>query len=245
MISIIIPTYNEEKIIAATLRTLTAGLASCRDMQSEIIVSDGGSSDRTVELAKPYASKVVVHSGPKRQTISQGRNDGAKAATAGSFYVFLDADCMIPDAPTFFSRAVANFAEDPQLVGLTACLRVLPQEETLGDRIVYGTANFGLWVANNLLRRGHSFGEFQMIRQDAFERLGGFREDLVTIEDADMFFRLSRIGRTRIDPELCVYHTGRRGHQVGWPPLIFMWLVNSAFVNICDRAFTKEWKAIR
>jgi hypothetical protein len=65
------------------------------------------------------------------------------------------------------------------------------------------------------------------------------------IEDPDMFRRLSTIGKTMIDPELTVLHTGRRAHQLGWPRLIFMWLVNSFFVSVYNRSFTKEWKAIR
>jgi GT2 family glycosyltransferase len=84
-----------------------------------------------------------------------------------------------------------------------------------------------------------------MIRQEAFTRLGGFRADLVNIEDADMFRRLSRIGKTMIDPELTVLHTGHRAHQVGWPRLIVMWLVNSFFVSVYNQSFTAEWKAIR
>jgi hypothetical protein len=60
-----------------------------------------------------------------------------------------------------------------------------------------------------------------------------------------MFRRLSTIGKTMIDPELTVLHTGRRAHQLGWPRLIFIWLVNSFFVSVDNRSFTKEWKAIR
>ena len=118
-------------------------------------------------------------------------------------------------------------------------------EETFGDWLVFGAANLGLTITNNLLRRGHSFGEFQMIRRDTFERLGGFRGDLVTIEDADMFRRLSRVGRTMIDPQIKVLHTGRRAHQVGWLSLIAMWVVNSVYVSLFNRACTKEWKPIR
>src|SRR5205085_1564372 len=86
MISIIIPTLNEAKIIGSTLRTLAATLT----LPHEVIVSDGGSSDRTAELAAPYATTVVVYSGTGRQTIGEGRNEGAKLA-AGDFLVFLDA----------------------------------------------------------------------------------------------------------------------------------------------------------
>jgi hypothetical protein len=48
-----------------------------------------------------------------------------------------------------------------------------------------------------------------------------------------------------IAPELCVLHSGRRGHQVGYPKLIAMWLVNMAFVAVRDRTFSKEWRPIR
>jgi len=240
MISIIIPTLNEAKIIESTLRTLAATLT----LPHEVIVSDGGSSDRTAELATRYANTVVVFSGAGRQTIGEGRNDGAKAA-AGDFLVFLDADCVIPEPDRFFTHALADFKRDPGLVGLTAYLRVFPADETLGDKLVSGISNLGLWVANNVLKRGVSFGEFQMIRREAFARLGGFRADLIAFEDADMFRRLSRIGRTMIAPKLCVLHSGRRGHQVGHPQLISMWLVNLVFVAIRGRPFSKEWKPIR
>jgi glycosyltransferase involved in cell wall biosynthesis len=76
MISIIIPTLNEEKVIESTLCTL----ASTLTLPHEVIVSDGGSSDRTVELAAKCATALVVLSGSGRQTIVQGRNDGAKTA---------------------------------------------------------------------------------------------------------------------------------------------------------------------
>ena len=240
MISIIIPTLDEEKILASTLQTLAATLT----LPHEVIVSDGGSSDRTVDLARQNGASVVVFSGPGRQTIAQGRNDGAEVAR-GDYLVFLDADCIIPEPDRFFTRALAHFNNSPNLVGLTVNLRVFPEDETFGDRLVFAIANLGLRVANNVIRRGHSFGEFQMVRQEAFARLGGYRADLVTIEDADMFRRLSRIGRTMIDPKLQVLHSGRRGHQVGWLSLISMWLVNSIVYRICDRAFSKEWKTIR
>jgi glycosyltransferase involved in cell wall biosynthesis len=240
MISIIIPTLNEAKIIESTLRTLAATLT----LPYEVIVSDGGSSDRTAELAARYANTVVVYSGAGRQTIGEGRNDGAKAAAA-DFLVFLDADCIIPEPDRFFAQALAHFERNPGLVGLTAYLRVFPADETLGDKLVSGIANLGLRVANNILKRGASMGEFQMIRREAFARLGGFREDLIAFEDADMFRRLSRIGRTMIAPKLCVLHSGRRGHQVGYPQLLATWLVNLVFVAVRDRTFTKEWKPIR
>jgi hypothetical protein len=51
---------------------------------------------------------------------------------------------------------------------------------------------------------------------------GGRRAHLVTIEDADTSRRVFEIGKTMIDPEVTVLHTGRRAHQVGWPRSIVM-----------------------
>jgi glycosyltransferase involved in cell wall biosynthesis len=240
VISIIIPTLNEAKIIESTLRTLAATLT----FPHEVIVSDGGSSDRTAELAAQYANTVVVFSGIGRQTIGEGRNDGAKAAV-GEFLVFLDADCVIPEPDRFFAQALAHFAGDPALAGLTAYLRVFPADETLGDKFVSRIANLGLRVANNMLKRGAAFGEFQMIRREAFAGVGGFRADLIAFEDADIFRRLSRIGRTMIDPKLCVLHSGRRGHQVGYPQLLATWFVNLVSMAVRNRPLSKEWKPIR
>lgn len=120
------------------------------------------------------------------------------------------------------------------MVALTAYLRLVPRGETFGDKLVRGITNLGMRLKNNIVfNRGELLGEFQMIRREAFTRLGRLREDLVTIEDADRFSRLSKIGKTMIDPELMVLHSDRRAHQVGWPRLIFMWLV---FVSVYNRS---------
>lgn len=68
-ISIIIPTYEEEKAIEQTLRQFEAHKDIC-----EVIVSDGGSKDRTVQRAELLADKVVTHTDTSRQNIAQGRN---------------------------------------------------------------------------------------------------------------------------------------------------------------------------
>ena len=240
MISIIIPTFNEEKVIESTLYAL----ASTFTLPHQVIVSDGGSSGRTVQFGKICGRRRGFFGARPSDDCARARRRCAKTAR-GDFLICLDADCVIPEPDRFFTQALSQFRKYPNLVALTAYLRVFPREETFGDKLVHGVANLGLRLKNNLFNRGESFGEFQMIRQEAFTRLGGFRADLVTIEDADMFRRISRIGKTMIDPELTVLHTGRRAHQVGWPRLIVMWFVNSFFVSVYNRSFTREWKAIR
>ncbi|HUC88695.1 MAG TPA: glycosyltransferase [Candidatus Paceibacterota bacterium] len=240
MISIIIPTLNEEKVIEKTL----ASLRKLINVPYEIIISDGKSTDKTVEIAKKYADHVVEYKGQNRQTIAQGRNDGAKAAR-GDFLVFLDADCVIPDSNEFFSQALRNFNEKKGIIALTGNIRVLKQYETLADRLVFLYMNSFFRFANNVLHKGQAPGEFQMIRKSAFESVHGFREDLVAGEDVDMFLRLSKIGSTFFDKNLTVFHTGRRAHKIGWPRLLWMWFMNSMHVSIFNKSKSKEWTAIR
>lgn len=65
-ISIIIPTYQEENAIEKTLQQFSE-----RPDDIELVVSDGGSADRTVDIAKKYTKKVAVHDTPTRQNIAQ------------------------------------------------------------------------------------------------------------------------------------------------------------------------------
>jgi glycosyltransferase involved in cell wall biosynthesis len=241
MISIVIPTYYEEKIIEFTLQLLKSQLT----IPHEIIVSDGGSKDRTVEAAGKYADKVVVFARAERQTIAQGRNEGARAAR-GEFLVFLDADCVIRDPDSFFKAALADFERMDNLVALTALLRVLPENETFLDRIIASVINAVVLFKNNVLHKGEvPGGEFQMFRKEVFDKIGGYNEQLVTREDRDIFFRLSRIGRTLCDPRLTVFHTGRRAHIVGWGRLIGQFLVNTLSFHVRGKVRSKEWTPVR
>jgi glycosyltransferase involved in cell wall biosynthesis len=241
MISIIIPTLEEEKMIGRTLSLLKSQLT----IPHEIIVSDGGSKDKTVEIATKLADKVVVYEKKSRQTIAQGRNDGAKVAQ-GDFFVFTDADCVIPEPDAFFRSALSRFQSEPRLVALTSHFRFFPEDETFSDRVVLWSRDFAVGLQNNVFRKGDcAGGEFQMVRKDAFVSIGGYREDLVTLEDRDLFIRLAKIGRTMSDPKLVVFHSGRRAHSVGWPRLIGMFFVNMASFYLRGRLLSKEWKPVR
>jgi glycosyltransferase involved in cell wall biosynthesis len=238
MISVIIPTKNEERYLASTLAGLKA-YAGC-----ETIVSDGRSTDATLDIARRDADRVVVHVGNERQTIAAGRNLGA-AQASGEFLVFIDADVEIPDPANFFARALAAFERDPQLVAMAVALRVRPDLATWMDRIVFVSAGWLMALFNNWLHIGAAQGEFQMIRTDAFRHVGGYREDLVSCEDHDLFHRLSQIGRTRMELGLVVFHTGRRAHKVGWPKLLWQWAVDCAAYVFINRSVRKEWEVVR
>lgn len=239
MISFVIPTLNEEKTLERTLRNV----ADYRGGK-EIIVSDGNSSDATCDISRRYTEQVVVHDLPERQTIGMARNMGA-ALASGEYLVFLDADVVIPDIDAFFDMALDRFRCSPKLLALTGKYRVLPETRTWFDTLVFRMLGLQFQFQNNVLGIGGAGGEFQMIRATAFHDVGGFDEQLAAAEDMDLFRRLSRIGLTRFDGRLTVYHTGRRAHAIGWPRLIFQWFTNSMSVLFLRRSASSEWTVVR
>ncbi len=239
MISIIVPTLNEEKYIAATLESLKS-----LSLPHEIIVSDGGSTDKTLEIARKYTDKIVPAEGEGYRTISKNRNAGARKSQ-GEFLVFVDSAVTIPNVNAFFARALADFEKMPELLGLSGFIKVEPSVATFMDKIVHQIMTMNFIILNNALHRGAAAGKFQMIRREAFFRLGGFREDLPTAEDLDMFARLSKIGRTYIDRQLVVYHPGRRAHAIGWPRLLWRWTLDATSFIFTSKSYSKDWKQIK
>ncbi|OGG49029.1 hypothetical protein A2678_01010 [Candidatus Kaiserbacteria bacterium RIFCSPHIGHO2_01_FULL_53_31] len=238
-LSIIIPAREEEKVIAESIRQFRDHLS----IPHETIVSDARSNDRTVAVAREVAHVVVVFDGAKH-TAGIGRNDGAKVAR-GEYLAFVDADTAIPDPETFFKRALAHFNSDPSVVGVTGPQRALPEIETWADRFSFGFFNFMLWFQNSILRKGEASGKFILVSRKAFDAVGGFREDLVTREDGDFFYRLSRIGRTVFDPSLMIYHGARRAHALGWARLWYIWTINAIAVSLFNKTVADDWTPIR
>jgi len=239
-LSIVIPTLNEEKVLE---KTLTA-VKQLQGFDYELIVSDGLSKDKTIEIAKKFADKVVVDQGKTKQNIAMGRNAGA-AVASGEFLVFMDADVIIPNINNFFTRALSLFEQDKNLAGLTVFLQVAPEHVTLSDKLFFGLVNRIYQFSNNVLHSGAASGEFQMVRAEKFKQVGGFNSNLAVGEDNDLFARLSKVGSTRVETGLHVMHTSRRAHSIGWSKLLWLWMVNLIFIKFLKSSFSKEWEAIR
>src|SRR5262245_15085952 len=89
-ISVIVPAYNEEKLLPATLQSIRGAMAGFtrNGWATELLVCDNNSTDRTAELARAAGAKVVFE--PVNQ-IGRARNAGA-AGAGGDWLVFVDAD---------------------------------------------------------------------------------------------------------------------------------------------------------
>ncbi|MEN9561003.1 MAG: hypothetical protein RIQ56_276, partial [Candidatus Parcubacteria bacterium] len=154
MLSIVVPTYQEENAIGPMLRWLREKLT----LPHETIVADGRSSDKTVLRAHGLADVLVISKNASPSPARQ-RNEGGRLAK-GDYIVFLDCDVTIPDPDGFFSYAIKQFENDPKLLGLTGPQRARPGCETWADRINFDILNLGMRIKNNLLGMGEVSGKF-------------------------------------------------------------------------------------
>ncbi len=182
-ISIIIPAFNEEKLLGATLRSIDTALVSFRTIgwETETIVCDNNSTDATAEIARDAGAKVVFE--PINQ-IARARNCGAAAAT-GDWLIFVDGDSC-PSAELFSDvakviqsgKAIAG-GSTVRLDTANVTARFLTQFWNATSRILH-------WVA----------GSFIFCDASVFRKIGGFSTEFFTGEELDLSKRLKRYARS-------------------------------------------------
>lgn len=239
VISIIIPTLKEDEFLERTLKNLCM-----LQLPHEIIFTDGGSQDTTLNIARRYTDKIVIWNKPRRQTFGEAKNAGAALAKS-DYLVFIDADVTIPEPDAFFKEMLSVFERKPTLVAMTVPLKPWIENHSFKDAFFCAPLNFWYIVSNNLFHYGNASGEFQMIRRSVFEDMGGYREDLAGGEDTDMFNRLGRVGRTLSYWRLSIRHSCRRAHKTGWLKLYWMWMRQGFSVLVLNRTAYKEWTVVR
>ena len=215
-VSIVLPAFNEEKLIGATLRAAHSARAAFTSLgwESEVIVCDNNSTDRTGELARAAGAKVIFE--PVNQ-IARARNSGAAAAT-GDWLVFVDADSHVNRD---LLAEVAEVIRDGRHLAGGCTIRL--------DRAPWWT---GLFVHGwtFVSRCAHwAAGSFVFVEADAFRTVGGFNQALYASEEIDLSQRLNRLARQRqLKPlRILTRHplltSGRKAHlYTPWEHLRFM-----------------------
>jgi len=180
--SVIIPAYNEESLLPATLASLQQAMESI-PFPGEIIVVDNASNDRTAEIASKHGAIVVFE--PFRQ-IAAARNTGARAAV-NNYLVFLDADTII--SVPLLQKAL-NLLASGDYCGGGTILRFDSQLPFLADKLVT------LW---NWLSRTNKLaaGSFIFCLAQAFHEIGGFDERTYAGEEVFLSRRLKDWGKSQ------------------------------------------------
>jgi len=234
-LSVVVPAYNEEKLLGATLGAIQAGLtgAGYLPSQVELWVVDNDSTDTTAEIAAAAGARVVHEA---RRQIARARNAGA-AGALGRWLLFVDADTQ-PSA--------ALLARSRELMVQGRCCG--------GGAVISGAdAGLGLRLAigawNTVSRLGRlACGAFLFCRADAFRELGGFNEELYAAEEVDLSWRLRGWGRQH-ELDFCIINgeplnTSRRKLELYTPLELGCMTVRGLmhpYQALRDRRFLDHW----
>lgn len=189
-ISIIIPTLNEEKVLFDTL----ASISTCDNV--EIIIADGGSQDRTIEIAKEFDVRIV------QSQSGRGRQMNAGAAVAnGETLLFMHADSSLPDS---FQRDIQNILKD----NIAGAFRLKIDGLIFGKSIVEWGAN----VRSKYRQKPYGDQGF-FIKANDFYQLDSFKNWPI-MEDYEFIRRVKKAGRIGI-ASTAMRTSGRRWQKRG------------------------------
>ena len=192
-LSIIIPTYNEEK----TLPFLLSSTRQQGFIDYEVIVADANSTDRTRKIARDFGCLVVTGGMP-----AVGRNRGA-AAARGEYLFFVDADVIIPRG--FIKNVFAEMKEKD--IQIASC-GVVPLSNKNIDVVLHGLVNAYLNATQYFYP--HAPGFCIIIKRSIHEQVGGFDEKLTLAEDHDYVKRAKKLGKFRILKKVKILVSVRR-----------------------------------
>ena len=211
-VSVIIPVLNEESTIE---KLLTQEWVTNAD---EVIVVDGGSTDRTPALASQYATVICAEAGRGPQM-----NAGARVAS-GDILFFLHADVSLERGAI---EAVRRAFDDPAVAG--GCLDVV---FTGGD-----------WVSRLFTWGYHHRRIFRIIygdsgifcRRDVFAQMGGYK-NIAIMEDYEFARRLWKLGKMAL-PREPIYVSDRRWRKAG---LVRTWMVWTVIQTLFSLGYPPE-----
>lgn len=229
-LSIIIPAYNEEKYLPATLDAIDAAKSG---LDAEVIVVDNRSTDATGDIASKRGA-IVIHE--HEHNIGKVRNTGAESAS-GDVLVFIDADSIV--RPGIFEKIVEAMSDDRCFGGSGAV-----EYEPIESRLIIVWFML-LWPFLGKLTKMRG-GALQFCRSDIFRELTGYDTTIYVGEDIDFHWRLDRLARKRNchtsfieDPKILT--SSRRWNRMGLVRMLFLTHPITVLLAWRVRSFWKDW----
>ena len=242
-ISFVVPAYNEEAIIGKCLDSIFAEIAA-NQFETEVVVVNNASTDRTKEVALGYAGVRVVDELVKG--LVSARKAGFEVST-GELVANIDSDVILPSG--WLKKVMTAFEKDDQLVALS------------GPFIYYDMSLFIRGLVKVFYALGyltHLFNEYVLhisamlqggnfvIRRDAMVKAGGFDTSIAFYgEDTDVAKRLSRVGTVRWTFALPVLTSGRRLKHEGVVRMSLRYTINYFWITWFGRPFSTQYRDIR
>ncbi|MBU2100745.1 glycosyltransferase [Candidatus Micrarchaeota archaeon] len=228
-VSIIVCTLNEEKRIGSCLKSINKQKFSG---SFEVIVADGNSEDKTVEIAKSLGAKTIIE---KVRRISAERDAGAKIAQ-GKYFLFTDADAVVPE--NWVQENFDFFEKQPEVVGQYGLVFFSDVNafEKKTSKIIMPL----FMDLMGAIGMHNPIGSNISAKKNAFRKINGFDSSFVTCEDLDLFRRLKKTGKIKLNPKSFVEVSARRVKAWGYLYYIFFHLknaVNFYFFNKASRKY--------
>ena len=199
-ISVIIPAWNEEKLLPDCLESLKN--QTLPKEKFEVVVVDNNSTDKTREIAESYGSRII---GCQVQGVAAARVAGSEGAY-GEIIAGTDADTQV--APEWLETIASHFEKDPDLLGLTGPTYF--KEANFFSKNLSFFA-FDVFQRLNFAIRKPTFSGFNYaVRVDAYREIGGINPELESAEDIDLSFRLAKKGKVEYVSDVVVYTSARR-----------------------------------
>jgi len=198
MLSIIIPTLNEEKYLPRLLDSIKG-----QDFKDyEIIVADAGSKDKTIDIARRYGCSVV-----KGGLLPAGRNRGADVAK-GDILLFLDSDVLFSH-DKFLSSVLNEFSR--RKLG-SAGFKLVPYQGKPIDMLAHFLYNTVAWATQRFLPHA---SQAIMAKKEVHKTIGGFDEKIVFVEDHPYVREAGKIAKFGFINDEYVFVSIRRYEEDG------------------------------
>ncbi len=181
--SIIVPAFNEEALLPATLARLREAMERVSGFSGELIVTDNHSDDRTAEIAESFGAKVVSE---EHRQIARARNAGA-AASRGRFLIFVDADTLVSDE--LLGRTLEALRSGKHCGG-----GALIEFDSQPTRLTALSVGFWCWLSKTF---SWAAGSYLFCLREAFTDVGGFDERFYASEEIHISRSLKKWGRGR------------------------------------------------
>lgn len=228
-ISVIIPTLNEERSLPQSLACLSASAPT------EIIIVDGGSTDRTLDLAQEFCARTTnarVITAPRGRASQM--NEGVKASQ-GTVLLFLHADTQLPPHT---EGIVESALASPTVVGGRFDVRFdssSPWSQVISAFMNRRSRLTGIATGDQAL----------FVRREVFEALGGFSE-IPLMEDIEFSRRLQQAGRMVALRSTVVTSFRRWDTQGPLRTILFMWTLRLLYwAGVSPHQLARVYHAVR
>ena len=210
IISVLLPVHNGQKYLLEAINSIL----NQTERDFEFIIINDGSTDLTGSLLQEIEKKekrITIINGKEKQGLTIALNIGI-AHAKGKYIARMDADDMA--LPERFSKQLEFLENNPEFV-IVGCCTLLIDPEGLPICLFSQKTSHKEIDADHMAGKGGAICHpASMIRKNALEKIGGYRQTMKNAEDLDLFLRLAEIGQIGNLPEI-LFKWRMHFHSVG------------------------------